>query len=186
VVFVADSANSRLDPLVNVPGFRVMGFETIVVKHSYETNYGDVTVPSDSRSTYSRFEFALNVERPGFGYTLKLVWGMWLSALIALLAMFIKPTNVDPRFGLSVGAIFAAMANQYIVASALPDTASITTADVIGMSTIVVILVAVAESIASLWLFENEKPDLSRKMDRVTMIGVLAVYAAINIYAFVA
>ena len=82
VVFAADSANSRLDPNVHVPGFQAANFETVIVKHAYKTNYGDVTLPSDSESTFSRFEFALNVERPGFGYTLKLVWGMWLSALV--------------------------------------------------------------------------------------------------------
>ena len=82
---------------------------------------------------------------------------MWLSALVALLALFIKPINVDPRFGLGVGAIFAAMANQYIVTSALPDSATVTSADLVGMATIVVILIGVAESVGSLWLFENDQ-----------------------------
>ena len=184
VVFAADSANSRLDPNVHVPGFKAGNFETVIVKHAYKTNYGDVTLPSDSESTFSRFEFAVNVERPGFGYTLKLVWGMWLSALVALLALFIKPINVDPRFGLGVGAIFAAMANQYIVTSALPDSATVTSADLVGMATIVVILIGVAESVGSLWLFENEQVTLSKRLDRYTMIGVLCMYVAVNVYAF--
>ena len=72
LTFAADSANSRIDPKVHVPGFRVANFETAIVQHAYKTNYGDVTLPSDSESTYSRCEFALNVERPGFGYALKL------------------------------------------------------------------------------------------------------------------
>jgi hypothetical protein len=184
LTYAPDSANSRIDPNVNVPGFRVANFETVVKQHTYTTNYGDVTLPPDSVSNYSRFEFALNIERPGFGYTLKLVWGMWLSALVALLALFIKPTNVDPRFGLGVGAIFAAMANQYIVSAALPDSAIVTTADIIGMATIVVILVGIAESVGSLWLYENERVRPSKRLDRYMMIGVLSVYAAVNVYAF--
>ena len=184
LVYAADSPNSRIDPKVHVPGFRVANFETVTLQHAYKTNYGDVTLPPDSESTYSRFEFALNVERPGFGYTLKLVWGMWLSALVALLALFIKPINVDPRFGLGVGAIFAAMANQYIVTSALPETATVTSADIIGMATIVVILVGVAESVGSLWLFENEQVALSKRLDRYTLIVVLCLYVVLNVYAF--
>jgi hypothetical protein len=184
LTYEADSANSRIDPNVHVPGFQVANFETVIVQHAYKTNYGDVTLPSDSESTYSRFEFALNVERPGFGYTLKLVWGMWLSALVALLALLIKPVNVDPRFGLGVGAIFAAMANQYIVTSALPDSATVTSADIVGMATIVVILVGVAESVGSLWLYENEQIELSKRLDRYTMIGVLCLYVAVNVYVF--
>jgi hypothetical protein len=184
LVYAADAENSRIDPKVHVPGFRVANFETALVPHTYTTNYGDVTLPSGSESTYSRCEFALNVERPGFGYALKLMWGMWLSALVALLALFIKPINVDPRFGLGVGAIFAAMANQYIVSSVLPDSATVTSADVVGMATIVVIFIGVAESVGSLWLFENEHVVLSKRLDRYTMVGVLGMYAAVNICAF--
>jgi hypothetical protein len=184
VTLTADSANSRIDPKVHVPGFRVRNFTAEVVQHAYKTNYGDVTLPSDSESIYSRCELALNNGRPGFGYTLKLMWGMWLSALVALLALFIKPTNVDPRFGLPVGAIFAAMANQYILSSVLPDSATVTSADIVGMATIIVILVGVAESVVSLWLYENERETLSKWLDRYTMIGVLCMYVAVNVYAF--
>jgi hypothetical protein len=184
VTLTADSANSRIDPKVHVPGFRVRNFESTIVQHPYTTNYGDVTLPSDSVSIYSRCEFAVNIERTGFGYTLKLMWGMWLSALVALLALFIKPVNVDPRFGLPVGAIFAAMANQYIVSSVLPDSATVTSADIAGMATIVVILIGVAESVASLWLYESGHEALSKRLDRFTIFTVLTLYAAVNFYAF--
>jgi hypothetical protein len=184
VTLTADSANSRLDPKVHVPGFRVRNFESAIVQHAYKTNYGDVTLPSDSESIYSRCEFALNIERPGFGYSLKLLWGMWLSALVALLALFIKPINVDPRFGLGVGAIFAAMANQYIVSSVLPDSATVTSADIVGMATIVVIFIGVAESVLSLWLYESEQVARSKRLDRYSIIGVLCMYVAVNVYAF--
>jgi hypothetical protein len=184
LTYTADSVNSRIDPKVHVPGFRVAGFKSAIVPHTYTTNYGDVTLPSDSESTYSRCEFVLNVERPGYGYALKLLWGMWLSALVALLALFIKPINVDPRFGLGVGAVFAAMANQYIVSSALPESSTVTSADVVGMATIVVILIGLAESVGSLWFYENEEVAVSKRLDRYTMIVVLSLYVALNIYAF--
>ena len=76
------------------------------------------------------------------------------------------------------------MANQYIVTSALPDSATVTSADLVGMATIVVILIGVAESVGSLWLFENDQVALSKRLDRYTMIGVLSMYVAVNVYAF--
>jgi hypothetical protein len=184
VTLAADAANSRFDPQLHVPGFRVRNFESAIVQHAYKTNYGDVTLPPDSESIYSRCEFVLNIERHGFGYALKLMWGMWLSAFVALLALFIKPINVDPRFGLGVGAIFAAMANQYIVSSVLPDSATVTSADIVGMATIVVIFVGVAESVTSLWLYESEQVALSKRLDRFTIAVVLTMYVAVNVYAF--
>jgi hypothetical protein len=184
VTLTADSANSRIDPNVHVPGFRVRNFESAIVQHAYKTNYGDVTLPPDSESIYTRCEFAINIERPGFGYALKLLWGMWLSAFVALLALFIRPVNVDPRFGLGVGAIFAAMANQYIVSSVLPDSATVTSADIVGMATIVVIFIGVAESVSSLWLYENEHVAISKRLDRYTIVVVLCMYTAVNVFAF--
>lgn len=38
-----------------------------------------------------------------------------------MLAFFIKPTDVDQRFGLGVGALFAAIANTYITSSLVPE-----------------------------------------------------------------
>lgn len=182
-VFIADPANSRLDPTVIVPGYKIRGSSAQVVQHSYHTNYGDITLPKNNESSYSRFEFAIDIERPGFGYTLKLVWGLWLSGLIALLALFIKPTNVDPRFGLGVGATFAAMANQFILSAALPEASVVTAADIVGMTTIVVILLTVAESVLSLWMYENDRIPLSKRLDRMTTYVVLTLYIATNAWA---
>src|SRR5438128_2469846 len=81
---------------VTVPGFKLIGARPLVAGHTYETNYGDVTLPSNASSKYSRFEMRINLERPGRGYAAKLLWGMWLSTMIGLVAMFVKATEVDP------------------------------------------------------------------------------------------
>jgi hypothetical protein len=60
----------------------------------------------------------------------------------------------------------------------------VTSADVVGMATIVVILIGLAESVGSLWFYENEEVAVSKRLDRYTMIVVLSLYVALNIYAF--
>jgi hypothetical protein len=45
---------------------------------------------------------------------------LFASVAIALIVFFIKPIHVDPRFGLGVGAFFAAVGNNIFVGSMLP------------------------------------------------------------------
>lgn len=181
--YVADRANTRIDPDVEVPGFVITRSQTRVSSHTYRSNYGDVTLPSNSESRYSRFELKIQLARPGLGYSLKLLWGLWLSALIAFIPMFIKPIDVDPRFGLGVGAIFAAMANAYIISSALPDTNQVTTADEVNMLTIAFIFLSVLESTISLNLYQNGKEALSKRIDRISFVAMLVLYTAGTVYA---
>ena len=185
ILFVADRSNTRIDPDVQVPGFVITSSASSVSTHTYRSNYGDITLPSDSESKYSRFELRVKLARPGLGYSLKLLWGLWLSALIAFIPMFIKPIDVDPRFGLGVGAIFAAMANAYIISSALPDTNQVTTADEVNMLTIAFIFLSVLESTVSLNLYQNGKEATSKRLDRISFVVMLVLYAAGSVYALV-
>jgi hypothetical protein len=181
VVFVADKENTTLDPDVRVPGFVVTGTAVTVGSHSYRSNYGDISLPVGNESRYARFELRTSLSRPGFGYTVKLAWGLWLATLIALVAMFIKPTEVDPRFGLGVGAIFAAMANEYIINSVLPESNLLTNADLVGMTTITFIFISIVQSAYSLRLCQQERKELSSKLDRYSFFVLLGLYVLINV-----
>jgi hypothetical protein len=177
--FTPDPDNSRLDPDVRVPGFVIGAATTHVAAHRYLTNYGDITLPSNAESSYSRFELSIEIKRPGFGFAFKLLWAFWLSSLIALIALFIKPTNVDPRFGLGVGALFAAMANAFIISSALPETSDVTTADAVGMLSIAVIFFSILESIVSLWLFENGRERIAKRIDTIAFVAMTGAYVGL-------
>jgi len=46
-----------------------------VVPHEYNTNYGDVSLPTGHSSVYSRFVYSVGITRPGYGMFLKLFTG---------------------------------------------------------------------------------------------------------------
>ncbi|MGC9338011.1 MAG: hypothetical protein ACP5EQ_08005, partial [Candidatus Cloacimonadia bacterium] len=50
-----------------------------------------------------------------WGMFLKCFIGVFIAIIISFITFFIDPLNTDPRFSLSVGAIFASFANQYVV-----------------------------------------------------------------------
>jgi len=112
----------------------------------------------------------------------KLFLALFVSVLIAISVFFIKPTDVDPRFGLGVGALFAASATAYVISSALPPSGGMVLADLVNALGILIIFLTVMESILSLYLYDiKDKPALSRYLDRVMFIVFLTGFLAVNI-----
>jgi hypothetical protein len=127
----------------------------------YNTDFGDPN--GQGTSAYSRVTFIIQLQRiDATGFFTKLCLGAFIAFLVSLLVFFIGPSNIDPRFGLGIGALFAVVANKYVVDSSIPDSATNCLVDKIHEITFVYILVSLICSAISLHLFELEK-DLHRK-----------------------
>ncbi len=181
VVYEADAANSTISPDIQVPGWQVGGTANAVVSHAYKTNYGDISLPSGNASNYSRYVFSVDIKRPGYGYFFKLFLSLFIATLISFLAFAIKPTDLDPRFGLGIGAVFAVAASQYVVASSLPDSNLITMADMLHLFAIASIFLSLLESTISLKLVGMDKVKASAKLDRISLIVFPIVYVLCNL-----
>jgi hypothetical protein len=181
VVYEADVQNSAVSPRIRVPGWRLTGTASKAGTGVYRSNFGDLSVPPGNETRYGNVSLTLQFRREGGSYFVKTFLAVWISSMIAFLCFFIKPTDVDPRFGLSVGALFASVASEYIVVSSLPDTNVITLADKIHIFSFVAVLVVIAESTLSLWAMENNREALSKKLDRIFRVVVPATYLATNI-----
>ncbi len=180
VRYLADSENSSVSPDIRMPGWRLTKLGSHGGVGGYATNFGDTSLSAGKESRYDRFVYSMQFQRTGLGYFFKTFFGVWIAAFIAFLCFFIKPTDVDPRFGLPVGALFAAIASEYIVASALPDTNLITLADKIHIVGFAAIFVVILQSTVSLWMAESERVEGARKLDRVFRFLLPLLYAAVN------
>lgn len=184
LVFVPDEAASSVSSSVAVPGWTLSCFSIDSLGQTYETNYGDTDLPTGTSSEYSRALLSLALHRPGMGLFFKLFTGLFVAVGIALLSIAIRPTDLDPRFGLPVGAMFASIASQYVIASVLPDTTDFTLADQLHVLAVSVIFLALLESVVSLFLTYAEYHHASRKLDAMSLI-ILAIGTATTIIALV-
>lgn len=181
LVYEPDVENAGLDPHVRMPGF-VTAFEGQKVGlGEYHSNFGDTSIPTGNVSRYARASVSITIAREGDTYFAKLFFALWVSAAIGFLAFFVKPTNVDPRFGLGVGAIFAAIASEYTVTANLPEIGVATLADKLHAVAYAAIFISLAQSTISLWLVEHEREAQSKKFDRVFAFGLPALYAIANV-----
>jgi hypothetical protein len=184
LVFVPDIIGSKLDPNLEVNGWDIEDFQIKVVDHTYETNYGDPYVPLNEYATYSRVVASFTITRHGQGLFFKLFIGLFVSVLISVLTFFITPTDLDPRFGLPVGAIFASIASLYVINSTLPQNAALTLVDIIHDISFIFIFISIMVSTVSLHFYKSDKIQVSKKLDRTAFLVMIISYIVL-VFLFV-
>ncbi|MCS7036598.1 MAG: hypothetical protein RMJ33_08485 [Saprospiraceae bacterium] len=178
LVYVPDVINTKIDPQLGLSNWRIERFELITTARRYDTTYGDPTLSGGS--AYAHAEFALYLRRKTLGLFFSLFTGMYVSFFISWLVFFIDPVDVDPRFGLSVGGLFAAVGNKYIVDSILPQSTTFTLVDKLHVLTYFFLLLCIVLSVASLRVWKNGNPEASARFDRRSWMAILITYALAN------
>ncbi len=182
MIFIADSIASKIDKDVHVDGWVLKNFGIKIDDHLYETNYGDPDIPLNEYSSFSRATLYFTIEREGKGLFFKLFVGLFISVLISLLTFFINPLDLDPRFGLSVGAIFAAIASQYVITSTLPQNERLTLVDILHDISFIYIFLCILVSTISLHFMKTNREVQSHKLDRYSFFVFASTYLLLIFY----
>jgi len=135
-----------------------------------------------ARALRSRFYFAIEFVPASLGIYLPMFQALFASVAIALIACFIKPIHVDPRFGLPVGAFFASVTNNVSLNSILPLSDGLTLAKMVNLMGTITLFLVLAESAVSLYLFDTMgRERLARFLDRVFFVVILAGFVLVNV-----
>ncbi|NBX51658.1 hypothetical protein EBT25_17420, partial [bacterium] len=106
------------------PVAEIQNIEFLSSTTNYNTSFGDI---ESSLTAVPKFEIIVTIKRLSSWLILfKLITGIIVAFLISSCVFWIKPINTDPRFGLCVGGLFAAIGNKYIVESIVPSTNELT------------------------------------------------------------
>jgi hypothetical protein len=147
----------------------------------YETSFGDPAL-TRPHSEFSSFKVQISMERDSWGLFLKLFLGMYISFLLAFVCFFVHNDNIDSRFSLSVGSLFAVIGNKYIVDSSLPESTSFTLVDTLHGMTLFFIFTIIACSVYALRLIKTNKLKQTIRFDRIASCVLLFIYIVLNIY----
>jgi hypothetical protein len=182
LLFIPDRDNSSVSSRVKVSAYEIHDSQILEKPHSYKTTRGDPRLVPGVKSTYSQGRMGIGLRRGSWGFYVKMFQALYVAVVVAMLAMFVKPTNVDPRFGLGVGGLFAAVANSYVTGSLIPDTGVMTVADIVNGLGIGMVLMTVIQSTVSLYLFEQLGAEsLSRRFDQLSFVILATGYLALNL-----
>lgn len=176
LVFVADDENTAMNTAASVAGWDLTFHRTFVKSFKYLTNYGDIDLPAGHATVWSRCTLELKIDRPGYGMFLKLFTGLFIATIVSFLSTLIRAQELDARLGLSVGAMFAAVASEYIVVSSLPESNYLTLADKLHVMSFLFIFASLAESALVYKLVNKGNETAVRTVDSLTFLGLTAIY----------
>jgi hypothetical protein len=147
----------------------------------YETAFGDPEAP-EARSEFSALKMQILIERDSWGIFFKLFIGMYISFLLSFLCFFIPVHNIESRFTLSVGSLFAVVGNKYIIDSLLPESTSFTLVDSLHGLTLIFVFAVVASSVYTLKLVKESQNEKAVTFDKIISTVLFLVYVLANIY----
>jgi hypothetical protein len=178
LVFKADDKGSKYDPEGTLAGWRIKNFRVNVDEKLYETGFGDYR-PGKDHQVFSAFNIEMDIERNAWGLFLKIFIGMYISFLIAMVGFAPNPWDVEPRFGLPVGGLFAAVGNKYIIDSILPESTSFTLVDTLHSMTFFAIFAILVVSAICLKLHDANKTAQCLRVNKIgsRLVGIIYILA---------
>jgi hypothetical protein len=180
--FVADTQDSGLSATAILRELKIAQSLLTVRAQDYRSRFGDPRRSESKRRIHSQVVFAILLNHPGGMFHLKMFHALFVATAIAVLAFFIKPTHVDPRFGLPVGAAFTAVANIIATGALLPRAEGFVLADMVNSVGFVTIFLTLVQSAISLYFYDTlGREKLSRFFDHVSFAVFFCGYVAVNL-----
>jgi hypothetical protein len=160
----------------------------VVKLHMYATTFGDPRLSSPERFIYSQFRFGISVDRNDWEMYIKVFLGLTAAVFVSLVAFFIKPSHMDARFSVRVGAFFGAIAATIATSSLVPDISVFTLTDMVNGVGLVTILLSLVEATISFQMYHSRgEASLAAVLDRVSLpiltVGYVAISVAIPLVA---
>ncbi len=181
MLYQADTTNTKLDPRLSLTNWQVTHFDFSTGTKTYNTTYGDPSLSGNS--VYPHASLNITIARKSQWLLFwSLFTGLYVAFFISSLVFWIDADQVDPRFGLSVGGLFAAVGNKYIVDSILPQSTTFTLVDKLHILTYFFLLLCIILSVISLRIWKAKSPEQSQRFDRRVFWTVVPVYVAINLW----
>ena len=149
----------------------------------FKNSSADTTNVPDifSNRKFSAIHYHIQLTRTdGWGLFFKLFLGMYVAILVAFISIFMDIERVEPRFGLPVGALFAAIANKYILESLLPPTSQFTLADYLHSISVIFIMIVLAYSALLLFLKDRQIMNNLKRFDWIFITSILSGYVILN------
>jgi hypothetical protein len=180
LVFRPDVKGSNYDSLMTIDGWKITDFTIRADSSVYPTAFGDYRIKKQN-SVFSSFNINMEIERDSWGLFTKIFIGMYISFLIAMVSFAPKPTEIEPRFGLPVGGLFAAVGNKYIIDPLLPESSTFTLVDTLHTITFLAIFAMLMVSAFALKFHDWGRPEMGDRVDKVGATMVVVVYVVVNV-----
>ena len=178
MLLLPEPGNFKLYKGLELPGWRIVSVNARGDLVHYDTDFGEQQLKG--KSTFSRIHYRVEIARNSWGLFFKLLIGLYISFFVAFLVFFVPPAR-DQRFSLSIGGLFAAVGNKYVMDNNIPSTISFSFVDKIHDLTFLFILGTLILSVISLKIAEKNEHARQARFDKISAQVVITVYLIMNI-----
>jgi hypothetical protein len=186
VVYVADAAQTKVDPASTEDGWEMRGFRLATVPVRYPTTFGDPALAAAS-SVFSRATLTIEVERTQIGIFLKLLLGAYVAFVLAMMTLRMdQPSLFNTRMSVLVGALFATLVNMRATEGVLGRSPDFTLVDRLHLTIAFYILAAAFVGFVTRRLAERGRKPAGERVDNVTLVAGVASFLVINAVLIVA
>lgn len=143
--FTADIADSKANPAIVVPGWKLDGFHVAVVVQHLLSNFGDPNLPSNSGSTFNRLQLTIDLTRESpvaFWKTIGPLLILFLVTLFLFIVVEFDPEACRSRLSALGAALLAVLVNMSLADAQVPST-GLTMLDELHVLTLLWILLCV-------------------------------------------
>lgn len=167
MLFEPDEANSGIDKAFEMNEWEIKDIKYGVSSHHYPSSFGYLDTPSGQGSDYSQFTVEITLDRRGSTCQklFKYFWAVVISVIVGLFALLIRVCDLDGRFGMAVGALFANVGCSFLLSDKLPDSPGVSIAEWVSYISLGFIMLFLVESIISLAIYNSGREKLSRMID---------------------
>ena len=180
VRFIPDVKNSRIAQEFLLPGWEIESFSIKEEPFTYSTNFGNNIVDN---AVFSRVFLEIDMKRSGMREFINYFIAFFIGVFLIGLGYFIYPSFTDAKFSLALSAIFAAMANKYILDGLLPITPDFTLSDNIQLLSFSYIIIGSAVFTIESILMEKNRLSLSLKINYIAFAISTLLYILILVYS---
>ena len=178
MVFVPDVLNSGIDSNFRMNEWNVIDLKYEVGVHHYSSSFGYLDIPSGQGSDYSQFNVLITLDRRGsfVQKSFKYFWAVVVSVVVGLFSLLIRVCDLDGRFGLAVGALFANVGCSFLLAEKLPESPGVSLAEWVSYWSLGFIMFFLVESILSLTIYNSGHTKFSQRLDYGVFVFSLVFY----------
>lgn len=176
LVYDPDIQDSKLRSDITIPGRKVGELRCGSTVFDYPTNFGDPSLRSVQKANYSRFFVVVPITRKGLGLYLKMFLILFISVAVAFLTFLVRPSDVDPRFGVGVAGIFGAVSSSIVSSQSFPEIPNFTLADWLHIISMLFIFLSLLQSCITLRLCNHGRQGVARKLDRIALVAFPLIY----------
>lgn len=183
LIYLLDDKAISINQDLKLPGYQISSPDITIQNQRYPTDFGYKV--SDVVDNYSRATISFDIERPILPYLLKLIFPILLVIMVAALAFWIDPFEVEARVGMVVTALLTLVALQITTNSNLPEVEYLMLIDLLYNLSFAFVLAVMIDVVITTGLHKKGEDAAALRFGNKMRLAAFTIYSVAIVLALV-